>query len=133
MKAPFTKTALSMIVTLLFLSPALGQPEGRAVEFETIAKYFNCGHIEKKNYVITNKEDWEVLWDKVVSNSYPTPQAPDVDFSKHSLIADFQGNQSSSGYSISVERLVKRGRNLKVHVREVSPADTCRVLLVLTQ
>src|SRR5215216_3978859 len=133
MKAPFNKTALSIIATLLFLSPAFAQPESRAVGFETIAKFLNCGHLEKKNYVITNNEDWQMLWDKVVSNSYPSPQAPDVDFSKHSLIAVFQGNQSSSGYSISVERLVKRGGKLKVHVREVSPADTCRVLLVLTQ
>jgi PrcB C-terminal len=133
MKVPFNKTALSVIAALLFLSPALAQQVSQAVEFETIAKYFNCGHIEKKNYVITNTEDWEMLWDKVVSTSYPRPQAPDVDFSKHSLIAVFQGNQSSSGYSISVERLVKRGSKLKVHVREVSPADACRVLLVLTQ
>jgi hypothetical protein len=133
MKAPFNKLALSVLAALLFLSTALAQPESQAVEFETIAKYFNCGHTERKNYVITNKEDWEMLWDEVVSNSYPRPQAPDVDFSKHSLIAVFQGNQSSSGYSISVEKLVRRGKKLKVHVREVSPADACRVLLVITQ
>jgi hypothetical protein len=133
MKAPFTNVALAAIVSLFFLPHASAQSLSRSVEFETIAKYLNCGHLEKKNYVITNKEDWEQLWDKVVSHSYPRPQAPDVDFSKHSIIAVFQGNEPSSGYSISVNRLVKSSKKLKVYVREVSPADACRVLLVLTQ
>jgi hypothetical protein len=133
MKAPFKKILFAAIASLLFLSHIAAQSLSRSVEFETIAKYLNCGHVEKQNYVITNKEDWERLWDKVVSNSYPRPQAPEIDFSKHSLIAVFQGTQSSSGYSISVNRLAKSGNKLKVHVREVSPSDACRVLLVLTQ
>ena len=134
MKAPIKKIVLAVILSLSFLSPspalsAASQP----IDFETLVKYINCGHIEKNNYVITNKEDWEELWDKVVSRSFPRPAAPDVDFSKLSVIAVFQGNQSSSGYSISVTRLVKSSKKLKVHVREVSPSDACVVLLVITQ
>ena len=133
MKAPLKKIVLAAVVSLIFLSHATAQTLSQSVEFETIAKYVNCGHLEKKSYVITNREDWEGLWEKVVAYSYPRPQAPDIDFSKHSIIAVFQGNQSSSGYSISVTKLVKSSKKLKVHVREVSPADECRVLLVLTQ
>lgn len=133
MKGPFIRIATFVITSLLLLSCASAQHANQPVGFETLAKYVMSGHTEKKNYVITSKEDWERLWDKVASNSYPRPAAPEVDFSKQSLIAVFQGSQPSSGYSISVERLVKSGKKLKVYVREVSPADECRVLLVLTQ
>lgn len=133
MKAPFIRIIPAIIVPLLLLSSAPARHANRPVAFETVAKYVMSGHAEKKNYVITNEEDWERLWDKVASNSYPRPAAPDVDFSKHDIIAVFQGNQPSSGYSTSVTGVVKSGRKLKVYVREVSPADECRVLLVITQ
>jgi hypothetical protein len=133
MKALFIKIALVMIVLLSLLSPAMAQQLKHSVEFEAIAKYLSSGHIEKKNYVITNREDWQRLWEKVVAYSYPRPTAPEIDFSKHDLIAVFQGNQPSSGYSISVTKLIRSGKKLKVYVREVLPGDECRVLLVLTQ
>jgi PrcB C-terminal len=133
MKAPFIRIVPLVIVSLLLSSPASARHTNQPVEFETLAKFFMSGHTEKKNYVITSKGDWESLWDKVVSRSHPRPAAPEVDFSKHSLIAVFQGNQPSSGYSISVYRLVKSGKKLKIYVREVLPADECVVMLVITQ
>ena len=133
MKAPFIRIVPLVMVSLLLLSSASARHMNQPVEFETLAKFFLSGHTEKKNYVITSKEDWESLWDRVVSRSHPRPAAPEVDFSKHSLIAVFQGNQPSSGYSISVYRLVKSGKKLKIFVREVLPADECVVMLVITQ
>ena len=133
MKAPLKNIFLAATASLILLSTATAQTLSQSVEFETIAKYVNCGHLEKKSYVIANREDWQNLWEKVVAYSYPRPQAPEIDFSKHSVIAVFQGNQSSSGYSISITKLVRSSKKLKVHVREVSPSDECRVLLVLTQ
>jgi PrcB C-terminal len=133
MKALFSRITPAVFVLMILLSPAKAQQMNHRIEFETIAKYLSSGHVEKKNYVITNKEDWERLWEKVVAYSYPRPAAPEVDFSKHDLIAVFQGNQPSSGYSISVTKLVRSGKKLKVYVREVLPGDECRVLLVLTQ
>jgi hypothetical protein len=67
-----------------------------------------------------------------MSNTFPLPPAPEIDFDRHSLIAVFQGQQPSSGYSISVSRLIKSGRKLKVKVREVIPQDSCVVLMVIT-
>jgi hypothetical protein len=56
-----------------------------------------------------------------------------MDFTQHSIIAVFQGNQPSSGYDISITKIVRSGRKLKVHVKEVSPDLPCKVLLVITQ
>jgi hypothetical protein len=49
------------------------------------------------------------------------------------VIAVFEGDEPSSGYNISISKLVKSGKKLKVVVKEVVPADACKVLLVITQ
>lgn len=123
------------LMALLFLLPtvATGQEPERKAEFETIAKSFASGHPEKMSYVVTTREEWEMLWDATLSNTYPRPPAPEIDFNEHSIIAVFQGNQPSSGYDISIAKLVKSGRKLKVHVKEVSPDLPCKVILVITQ
>jgi hypothetical protein len=133
MKAPLIRLAPLMISSLLLARPASAQELTRAVEFQTLAKNVMSGHAEKMNYVITSKEEWEALWDKISSIYLPRPAAPEVDFSGESVIAVFQGSQPSSGYSTTVTRLVKSGKKLKVLVREVLPADDCPVLLVITR
>jgi hypothetical protein len=137
MKSPLGKALCFSIglAALFFLTPAraTGQELERKAEFETIAKSFACGHTARMNYVVTTKEEWEKLWDAALSNTYPRPPAPDVDFTARSIIAVFQGNQPSSGYDISIAKLVKSAKRLKVHVKEVSPDLPCKVLLVITQ
>lgn len=133
MKAPLIRIAPLMILSLLLSRPVSAQQLSKAVEFDTLAKNVMSGHAEKMNYVITSKEDWEMLWDKVSSIYHPRPPAPEVDFSNESVIAIFQGSQPSSGYSTTVSKLVKSGKKLKVFVREVLPADDCAVLLVITR
>lgn len=136
MKSPIRKTkAASFSITLLFLlsTGAMGQEPERKAEFETIAKSFASGHSEKMSYVVTTRQEWEALWDAALANTYPRPPAPEIDFTEHSVIAVFQGNQPSSGYDISVTKVVMSGKKMKVHVKEVSPDLPCKVLLVITQ
>lgn len=137
MKSPLHKAAtfsISLIALLFSLSTgATGQELERKAEFETIAKSFASGHPDKTSYVITTREEWGRLWDTTLSNTYPRPPAPEIDFIQHSIIAVFQGNQPSSGYDISITKIVKSGKKLKVYVKEVSPDLPCKVLLVITQ
>jgi hypothetical protein len=137
MKRPLHKAATfsGSLMALLFLlsTGAMGQELERKAEFETVTKSFASGHPDKANYVVTTREEWERLWDAALSNTYPRPPAPAVDFAQHSIIAVFQGNQPSSGYDISVTKIEKSGKKLKVHVKEVSPDLPCKVLLVITQ
>ncbi|HKP88090.1 MAG TPA: protease complex subunit PrcB family protein [Blastocatellia bacterium] len=137
MKSPLAKAAslsISLAAFLLLLpASARGQEQERKAEFETIAKSFACGHAGKTNYVVTTREEWEKVWSAAHANAYPIPPAPEVDFAGRSIIAVFQGDQPSSGYDISVTKLVRSGKKLKVHVREVSPDLPCKVLLVITQ
>jgi protease stability complex PrcB-like protein len=137
MKSPLRKAAtfsISLMALLFSLSTgATGQELERKAEFETIAKSFASGHPDKTSYVITTREEWERLWDAALSNTYPRPPAPEMDFTQHSIIAVFQGNQPSSGYDISITKIVRSGKKLKIHVKEVSPDLPCKVLLVITQ
>ena len=129
--APFFMSLLALLFSLS--TDARGQEVERKVEFETIAKSFASGHSEKVSYVVTTREEWETLWNATLSNTYPRPAAPEIDFNEHSIIAVFQGSQPSSGYDISITKLVKSGKKLKVHVKEVSPDLPCKVILVITQ
>jgi len=137
MKSPLVK-ALSFSTSLaasllLFSAVAQGQQLERKAEFETIAKSFACGHTARASYVVTSREEWEKVWNAAYANTYPVPPAPDVDFTTRSIIAVFQGSQPSSGYDISVTKLVRSGKKLKVHVKEVVPDLPCKVLLVITE
>jgi protease stability complex PrcB-like protein len=137
MKSPLCKVisfSISLTAALLLMSAGVrGQEQQRKAEFETIAKNFACGHAAKANYVVTTREEWEKVWNAAYANSYPIPPAPDVDFAEHSIIAVFQGNQPSAGYDISITKLVRSGKKLKIHVRELAPDLPCKVLLVITQ
>lgn len=136
MKSPLSKAfyfSFSLAAALVLLSATAQGQQARKVEFETIAKSFACGHASKTNYVVTTKEEWESVWNAAYANTYPAPPAPDLDFNRHSIIAVFQGFQPSSGYDISVTKLAKSGKRLKIHVKEVVPDMPCKVLLVITQ
>jgi hypothetical protein len=136
MASPRASFSSGVVLALLLthLTPvASSQSPPRPIDFETVFKSFSSGHLEPARYVITSREQWEEVWRLTMSNGFPIPAAPVIDFEQNSVIAVFQGNQPSSGYSISVTKIVKSGRNIKVHVKETRPADSCMVLAVLTQ
>jgi hypothetical protein len=119
-------------LTLTAVTSNAGQA-GQTVEFETIVKQYSSGHGEKKNYVITNRQEWEELWNTIYANSSPRPDAPFVDFTKRMVIAVFQGAQPSSSYNITITKLVKKESALRVYVKERTPSPECMVLWVITQ
>jgi hypothetical protein len=115
------------------VQPSPAQELARKAHFETILKHYTCGHPERANYLITDKDQWEIVWGLAMSNVYPIPPAPEIDFSRQSVIAVFEGDEPSSDYSMTVKRLIRKGKKLRVVVEEVVPADACKVLMVVTQ
>jgi len=105
----------------------------RVITFGTVLKHFTCGHSQAATYVINDNDAWQSLWKATMSNTFPIPPAPEVDFSQHSIVAVYQGNQPSSGYDVSIQRAVRSGKKVKIVVREVIPEDSCPVMLVITQ
>ena len=126
---------LLLVVSSLFILSfaADAQETNRKLRFDTVAKHFSSGHWEKMNYVIMSKDEWDRVWALAMSNTYPLPPAPEIDFSKRSVIAVFQGFQPSDGYSVSITKIVRSDGAIKVTVRESMPADSCHVLMVVTE
>ena len=126
-------STISVAVFLLASEPCRSQELQRHSGFTTIVKHYTCGHSARADYVITTQDQWEAVWSLAMSNVYPMPPAPDIDFSTQSVIAVFEGNEPSSDYSISIKKLIRTGKRLRVVVKETIPDSACKVLLVVTQ
>lgn len=104
--------------------------EGKEVMFETIAKDFYSGQTQKENFVIENEDDFMSLWDKIYPE--PRPDIPDVDFEKYTVIAVFQGQMTTGGYEIRVNKVVEEKNNILVYIEEISPDPQDIVTQALT-
>ncbi len=99
------------------------------ISFETIRTGIYSNQYEKKNHVIDNLVEWETFW----WNMDTTQSLPDINFSKNLVLAVFQGERSSGGYSISVNKIIETESALEVFLKEVSPGQRCGVTMALTQ
>jgi hypothetical protein len=122
--------AVSILLTVSVPS-AFGQQNARRIKFQTVTKHFTSSHFTRGFYAVTDRDEWERVWASFIYEG--GPPAPDVDFSRHSVIAVFQGSQRSSGFDITISKIVKRDGHVVVHVKEVIPEDACKVLMVVTQ
>jgi hypothetical protein len=124
---------IGSVVFLVFVTAASAQVGPQPLAFETLGKHNSSGHLEKQNYLITNREEWQSLWNRVHTHVIPKPDLPEVDFSHRVIIAVFQGEQRNGGFEITVTDLVKNGKKLTAKVTEVSPGSSCAVTAALTQ
>ncbi|WP_372365023.1 protease complex subunit PrcB family protein [Candidatus Uabimicrobium sp. HlEnr_7] len=97
------------------------QMKEKKVELTTISQGANSGHNEKKDYTITNEDDWKKLWAQVHANVEPKPELPKVDFGKEIVIAAFKGQHSSGGHSITITEAMIKSDGCTVQIKEVSP------------
>jgi hypothetical protein len=72
------------------------------VDFTTIAQGSNSGYQSASQMVIDNSEQWNNLWQQHTSNTEPPPPVPRVDFTRHSVVAVFAGEQPTGGYSVEI-------------------------------
>ncbi|MBI5365929.1 MAG: protease complex subunit PrcB family protein [Planctomycetes bacterium] len=80
------------------------------------------------NYALRDAATYARFWALL----QPGETAPPVDFSRHMVLALFQGVQSSSGYSIPVDKVQRSGNRTFVTYRRVAPAPGAIALTVLT-
>jgi len=132
-KIPNYLRLLSCTLPLIVVSVAFAQVGPQPVTFETIGKHSSGGQREKQSYAITNKEEWQSLWELVHTHVTPKPDLPEVDFSNRMVIAVFQGEQTSGGFAITITDLLKNGKKLTAKVTEMTPGSSCGVTAALTQ
>jgi len=111
------------------------EEEIREVDFETIEGGGGRAvsrYLERGGYVIKTEEAWTSLKNRA-GLTREWWQAPTIDFNQHMVIAVFQGQKSSGGFSITVTDVVEYEDRLKVFVTETSPGPDDFVTQALTQ
>jgi hypothetical protein len=127
----FKSPLVAAAVMMLLASHSSGQEHPQKLKVQTLTKHFTCSHSAREFYAVTDDDAWQRLWASLMYEG--GPPAPEVDFSRNSVIAVFQGDQRSSGFDISVSKIIKKDGRVTVHVKEVIPEDACKVLMVITQ
>ncbi len=105
-----------------------GTVSEKELKFETIEKKDFSRNQEQKNYVIKNRQEWSGLWFKMGYTRF----APIVDFTKDMVIAVFQGEKSSGGYDVEINKIIENENTIEVSVIETSPARGCNVTMAFT-
>jgi hypothetical protein len=104
-----------------------------AAPFKTVRSGSHSGIYKHHYAVIRGRDKFAALWKRTLARQYPTPAPPDIDFSRHMVIAVFLGEQRTGGYEITVDRLIRTWNGLKVVVRERHPGAGCLTTQMLTQ
>ncbi len=110
-------------------------PQGAAaVSYEAIEEVSTpiSGILERMRVVIRDENSWDDFWNEFVSLVEPRPIAPAIDFSTHMVIAATMGQQTSGGYTISVEEVAEKDGTLYAAVQEVTPGALCITTDVIT-
>ena len=94
---------------------------GTRVEFRTIFKSNSTGLRQSGYYIIQDSETWASIWKELAKVYYPSPPAPEVDFSKKTIIAVFMGTQMTTGYAIGVKEIIDTGLSVVVRAEENYP------------
>ena len=117
--------SLSIAACLAFLlTSALAQGDG--ICFLAVLKRADSAFSQAQNFVINDRAEWQSVWEKIFANENPKPPLPEIDFTRRTIIAVFQGPQPSTGYAISIEGIVETEASLEVTVRAFS-AERCVV------
>lgn len=91
----------------------------------------NAGSVTRRtNYRITDDTQFMELWRMIYGDSGPA--LPIVDFTRHEVIAVFDGSHSTGGYGISVTKIIDQDGVRTVYIRRESPGERCVVAQVLT-
>lgn len=108
---------------------------GESIPFENIEKNSQSGGTitNKENFIIVEQEEWSRLWNLLTDRIFPKPELPTVDFEKESLIAVFQGQKGSGGYSIEIIEVQKIGNMITIFINESEPGSSCNTTSAMSE
>jgi hypothetical protein len=103
------------------------------IAFQIVVDEVACGLEKPERLVVRDDETWARLWSDVYQPVEPTPERPEVDFSREMLIAVAMGTHRSGGFDISVQRIAVEDGRLMVTVQTSRPPPDAVVGMALTQ
>lgn len=118
-KILFTGSILMYISIFLLLSNYVcGQEKEKKVDFVTIDKDKGNGIGECAGVVVTNEEEWNMLWNRIYAGNEQIPEIPKVDFASNTIIGVFDGSHRVDGYSIKVNNITEKDGEIIIHVKK---------------
>lgn len=142
-------TLLPMLIIVIFLILIgiflLSRKETKIPKKELPFSVTNLGYITIKEpgyYIINSKEELNALLSKSRNSlsrsgnfeliaSFETA-IPEIDFTKYTLIAVFMGEFPTSGYSVTIDKIIEDDNEILVYLTEISPGKNCIVEQVFT-
>ena len=112
----FALALLSLAVTDCTASTGEETPFTVVADGDTAADY-----PDRQGIVIGSLAEWKELWEQLHRYTIPRPAVPEMDFTKHTVLAVFAGEKRSGGYTIRVERITQTDQAVIVHVTETAP------------
>ncbi|MEO0143728.1 MAG: protease complex subunit PrcB family protein [candidate division WOR-3 bacterium] len=103
----------------------------KEIQFEHI-KNFGIVYPEKGIKIFKSYSEFENFFKSntnIITDSIPKI---DVNFNKEILIGVFLGQRPTSGYSISVEKVLLENKKIVVYANEICPKKDQMVLMVIT-
>ena len=90
---------------------------------------FGAGPEAPIRSVLATSDEWEMLWGQLTANELPVRPAPDIDFSRFSLVVASRGRVSDSGHSIVIQAVEDRPDSVVIHLKEIEYGGLCTKLL----
>lgn len=102
-------------------------PEVAVVPYRTTS-----GIVKRERIVIEDSAAWAALWPRVVGSHSPRPPLPRVDFSREVIVIASMGQQSSGGFTITIDTATTMGDTLRLNITQRSPGPTCMTTAALS-
>ncbi|HLD38782.1 MAG: protease complex subunit PrcB family protein [Candidatus Diapherotrites archaeon] len=106
------------------------QQQFAEITFKTLAEGVSSSHTTFDALVVQNGNEFESLWKGMYSGFRPPPDMPIVDFSNKTVIAVFFGEKPSTGYSITIDNIIRINQSINVQYKTSRPGSGTVGLLV---
>lgn len=125
-------SAIALVLVLLagiYLYPInVERQNASSINFITVNKGPGSNSLENQSIIARNQQQLDSLWSLMATDDLP----PEVDFNNDMLIAVFQGQKPTGGYSTEIVVIEEFPDKIQVGVVEKSPGENCAVTLAAT-
>jgi hypothetical protein len=91
------------------------------IPFRTIARGYQSGLDGDELQIARNEDEWRAMWKHHTSNVLPRPEPPEVDFDRDMVVCVLTGYKPTTGYGITVVRVIPKGDGLYVEAVGTTP------------
>src|SRR5690606_11449589 len=100
------------------------RPSPEQLAWETVASGNQATGVSSPRFeMISNQQQLVSFWTRVHASQLQPPPLPSVAFERETLVAIYQGQQTTGGYAVQARRVVEEGGELYVDVVFTEPAE----------